>query len=92
MEATPERLDCLRTVLHGGGSLNHDAAQLAPFCDDASTLTKPDVFNQCHDAGWLRSLHDDRTGNSTVYLTQEGRAVLVAQQQSFIGRLFVGTD
>jgi hypothetical protein len=76
-EMTPERLACLRVVKAAGGSIDHEHPDLAPFCDDASTLGRPDVFNQCHDAGWLRSGYDDRFDSSTAYLTKEGRAALV---------------
>ena len=78
MQMTAERLRCLQVVakVGAGSSVSHDAPELAPFCDDASTLTKPDVFNQCHDAGWLHSGHDDRTGTSYVSLTDAGRQAL----------------
>lgn len=76
MQMTPERLACLKVIAAAGGSLDHEADELAPFCDDASTLTKPDVFNQCHDAGWLVSRHNSLSDASTVYLTEEGRNVL----------------
>lgn len=76
MDMTPERLECLRAIAREGGTANHDDEFLAKFCDDRSTLSKPDVFNQCHDAGWLMSRHDDRTDSSTVHLTDEGRAAL----------------
>jgi len=74
-ELTPERLACLRAVPNSG-SMNHDNPALAPFCDDKSTLSEPDVFNQCHDAGWLISGHDDRTDSSYVRLTDAGRAAV----------------
>jgi hypothetical protein len=72
MLLTPERLECLRVVAKAGGDIDHDDEGLARFCDDKSTLTKPDVFNQCHDAGWLVSRHDDRTDSSVAVLTDEG--------------------
>lgn len=77
MEMTPDRIRCLRVIASEGGKLDHEAECLASFCDDKSTLTKPDVFNQCHDAGWLMSRHDDRTDTSYVYLTDDGREALV---------------
>jgi hypothetical protein len=76
MELTPDRLACLRTIAANGGRLDHEDPVLARFCDDASTLNEPDVFNQCHDAEWLISRHDDRTDSSTVYLTDKGRELL----------------
>jgi len=76
MEMTPERLECLRVIARADGKMDHDDKALAPFCDDRSTLSKPDVFNQCHDAGWLISRHDDRTDTSYVYVTDEGRQAL----------------
>lgn len=76
MELTPERRRCLEVVAAAGGRMNHDEESLAPFCDDASTLSEPDVFNQCHDAGWLFSRHDDRTDSSYVEITQNGRDAL----------------
>lgn len=76
MQLTPERLACLKVVAAAGGSMNHDEKALEPFCDDGSTLTGPDVFNQCHDAGWLRSSHDDRFDSSTVHLTDEGKKIV----------------
>lgn len=76
-EITPERLACLKVIQATGGSADHEHPDLKPFLDDNSTLTHPDVFNQCHDAGWLRSGHDDRFDSSTAYLTEAGRQVLV---------------
>lgn len=76
---TKERIACVSVVAAAGGKLNHDDPRLSPYCDDKSTLTKPDVFNQCHDAGWLISGHDDRTDDSYVHLTKEGRAMLAQQ-------------
>lgn len=76
MDMTPERLQCLRVIAWADGEMNHDDTSLAPFCDDRSTLTKPDVFNQCHNAGWLKSWHDDRMDSSRVVLTDEGRAAM----------------
>lgn len=76
---TPERLACLRAVFAAGGRIDHDDQSLAPFCDDRSTLTTPDVFNQCHDAGWLQSSHDNRTDTSVAWLTETGREVVLSQ-------------
>lgn len=80
MELTKERKSCLQLISLAGGKMAHDDERLTPFCDDASTLTKPNVFNQCHDAGWLVSSHDDRTDSSTAYLTQDGSDILDAHQ------------
>lgn len=76
MELTPERRKCLQVVSAAGGRMSHDDERLAPFCDDKSTLTKPDVFNQCHDAAWLHTTHDSDTSASIVHLTDAGRFVL----------------
>lgn len=78
MKLTVDRIECLLVVEKAGGRMDHDAPELAPFCDDKSTLSKPDVFNQCHDAGWLISKHDNRTDASTVYLTEKGRTALTS--------------
>lgn len=78
MDLTLDRLLCLRAVAAAGGRTDHDDKCLAPFCDDGSTLTTPDVFNQCHDAGWLFSRHDDRTDTSYVELTPKGQEALRA--------------
>lgn len=77
-EPTSERLACLRAVEAAGGSADHEHPGLKPFLDDNSTLSHPDVFNQCHDAGWLRSGYDDRFDSSTVYLTAAGREIIGA--------------
>lgn len=79
MDLTKERRDCLQLISLAGGRMDHDDQRLAPFCDDASTLMSPDVFNQCHDAGWLISRHDDRMDASTVYLTEAGSHILSHQ-------------
>jgi len=63
----------------GRGIISHDHESLSPFCDDRSTLTTPDIFNQCHDAGWLKSWHDDRLDSSFVELTELGRTVLTLE-------------
>jgi hypothetical protein len=76
---TPEPLACVRVIAAAGGRMGHSDKALEPFCDDASTLTKPDVFNECHDAGWLISSHDDRMDESFVMLTDEGRSLLANQ-------------
>jgi hypothetical protein len=75
-DLTPERLACLEVVATSGGRMNHENPALLPFLDEKSTLRDPDIFNQCHDAGWLRSGYDDRTDDSYVYLTDAGRAAL----------------
>lgn len=81
MEVTPDRLQCLKVVETAHTSMNHDDNELLPFLDDNSTLSEPDIFNQCHDAGWLISAHDDRTDSSYVWLTPEGRAILEASRK-----------
>jgi hypothetical protein len=78
LDLTPERRRCLEVVAARGGRMSHDEDGLTPFSDDRSTLSKPDVFNQCHNAGWLFSSHDDRTDTSFVTLTDAGRAALAA--------------
>jgi hypothetical protein len=81
-DLTPQRLACLRAVADAGGRhVEHEHPLLTPFCDDDSTLTKPDVFNQCHDAGWLRSGHDDRIDSSYVELTEAGKLALSNGEQ-----------
>ena len=76
MELTAERRMCLELIAKNGGRMNHDDKKLAPFCDDRSTLSHPDVFNQCHDAGWLVSRHDGILDASIVCLTQMGREAM----------------
>lgn len=76
-EPTLERLACLKAVSLAHTSMSHDDPTLLPFLDDNSTLSEPDTFNQCHDAGWLKSWHDNRSDNSTVELTPAGRALLL---------------
>lgn len=88
-DLTPERLACLRAVEAVGGHIGHEDPSLTPFLDDASTLRYPDVFNQCHDAGWLLSGYDDRFDSSTAHLTKAGREILAsvgpAQQRGAAG-------
>jgi len=76
-EPTPERVACLKAVSLAHISMSHDDPTLLPFLDDNSTLSAPDTFNQCHDAGWLKSWHDNRIDHSYVELTDAGRAVLL---------------
>ena len=75
---TPRELELLRLIASEGGRMSHDDERLTPFCDDASTLTEPDIFNACHDLDWLHTLHNTITGDSTVTLTDRGRAALEA--------------
>lgn len=77
-ELTPDRLACLRAVATAHICMDHDDNALLPFCDDSSTLTAPDIFNQCHEAGWLISRYSDRTDSSIVELTPAGREALCA--------------
>jgi len=79
-ELTPDRLACLRAVAASHTIMSHDDPAILPFCDDKSTLTNPDVFNQCHDGGWLKSLHDNRLDCSFVELTSKGLAALKTAQ------------
>lgn len=81
-ELTPDRLACLKAVSLAHTSMNHEDPTLLPFLDDNSTMTEPDTFNQCHDAGWLRSGYDDRTDSSYVRLTELGRAALTSQHET----------
>lgn len=77
MDLTPERLKCLEVIAsEESGRMDHDEEALAPFCDEHSTLSTPDVFNQCHDAGWLRSFHSSLSDTSFVELTLAGRSAL----------------
>ena len=78
MELTPERFACLKVIAAEGGTMSHEDERLAPFSDDKSTLTTPDVFNQCHDAGWLRSSHNQITETSVARITPEGYEALKA--------------
>jgi hypothetical protein len=79
-DMTPERLACLKAIAAAPTGLDHDDPVLAPFCDDRSTLRTPDVFNQCHDAGWLKTDHDSRLDCSFVELTAKGIAALKTAQ------------
>jgi hypothetical protein len=81
-EITPQRLACLKAVATAHICMDHEDRALLPFLDDNSTLTEPDTFNQCHDAGWLKSWHDSRIDNSYVELTDAGRAALASPQVS----------
>ncbi len=80
MEMTEERLACLKVVEAAGGKMNHEDPALLPFLDDVSTLTHPDVFNQCHDADWLVTTNGSVIADDDcfVYLTDAGRAAIVA--------------
>lgn len=84
-ELTPDRLACLKAVSLAHTSMCHDDPTLLPFLDDNSTMTEPDTFNQCHDAGWLLSGHDDRTDSSYVRLTPAGREMLAQSPQEVTG-------
>lgn len=59
-----------------GECLSGEAPELAPFCDDNSTLTEDDTINQCFEAGWLLWSHNSLFDTDTVRLTDEGRAAL----------------
>lgn len=75
-EMTLGRLACLRVVATARTRMDHEDTALLPFMDDNSTLSAPDIFNQCHDAGWLKSWHDNRMDCSYVELTDAGKAAL----------------
>ena len=78
-DLTADRLACLKVVETARTRMSHDDDALLPFMDDNSTLTVPDIFNQCHDAGWLRSWHDSRLDCSYVELTAAGEEALAQQ-------------
>lgn len=69
---TEKEIELLRLVAGSGGSMSHEEPELNEFCDDDAEPS--DVFNACHYKGWLRSAHDFWTDNSTVYLTDAGKA------------------
>lgn len=81
-ELTPQRLACLKAVATAHICMDHEDPALLPFLDDNSTLTEPDTFNQCHNAGWLKSWYDSCVDNSLVELTDAGRAALSSPQES----------
>lgn len=69
---TDKEMELLRLVAGNGGAMNHEETELSEFCDDNAEPC--DVFNACHYKGWLRSAHDFWTDNSTVHLTDAGKA------------------
>lgn len=73
---TKQQRSCLSLISLAGGRMNHDDKRLEPYCDEDDAPV--DVFNQCHNAGWLTSSHDDRDDSSTVYLTQAGSYALLS--------------
>jgi hypothetical protein len=77
-ELTPARLACLKAVQRAHICMDHEDPALLPFLDDNSTLSAPDIFNQCHNAGWLKSWHNSRSDSSFVELTDHGRQALDA--------------
>lgn len=89
MELTEERYRCLEAVVNAGGRLDHDDPRLADFCSAAPTLTHPDVLHQCHDAGWLKTWHDDRTDASLVELTKEGFDLVKVKANLFSGKITI---
>ena len=54
--------------------VDHEDDRLNDFCDDKGDET--DTFNECHEAGWLRTMHNSDTSWSQVYATDDGRAAL----------------
>lgn len=74
-------LDLIGLVLSEGGWMNHDDTRLAPYCDDPGAITnhnEPDIFNRCHEMGWLATKHDHDTSSSTVGITRDGRVAYYA--------------
>ena len=82
-QPSAEELRCLQTVARIAesivGGVSHEASELDEFCDDKSTLSVPDIFNRCHDLGWLHSAHDNRNDTSYVWLTESGRTALTKE-------------
>lgn len=76
---TDKELELLRLVATAP-CLDHEDERLAPYCDDASTQSRPDTFNACEDMGWIKSWHDTNTSNSTVEITDAGKAAIAAAQ------------
>jgi len=75
MSPTPKQLSLLRIVAKARHGLDHEDKKLVPFCDDVEPT---DTFNQCHEAGWLKTWHNSLMDCSTVVITQAGREALAA--------------
>jgi hypothetical protein len=74
---TTQEKDLLRLFAgEPSGRMDHDDPRLEPFCSDASTLTNPDVFNACHDLGWLKTWRDGHMDSSAAEITEAGRQCL----------------
>ena len=74
-DPTKIEMNLLRLIADHG-PMNHDDERLSHYCDDNSTLTKPDTFNACHDLGWLVSSHDHDASISHVRITPEGKRLI----------------
>lgn len=76
-EKMPDRIACLRVVEAAGGRIDHEDPALKPFLSEDSA--HPDIFNQCHEAGWLETWFSGLGEDECVAkLTDAGRAALAA--------------
>lgn len=76
MEPTKKQL-CLLALVQSEGRMDHWDKRLDEFCDDNGHAS--DTFNQCHNAGWLRTWND--SDSSTVVITDVGKQRLMAFKQ-----------
>jgi hypothetical protein len=62
----------LLALVKSEGLMDHWDKRLDEFCDDNGN--GPDTFNQCHNAGWLRTWRSD--DDSSVMITDVGEGRL----------------
>lgn len=75
---TPEREKLLRLLAASPcNRIDCEAKELNEFSDMNSTLTHPDVINQCIDLGWARQRYNTSDDTGFIELTPKGVEALV---------------
>lgn len=83
MKITDEQKELVLLHIVAGMGGNSDCSEsrwswLNWFCGDEANGQTTDTFNRCIDHGWLLTSHNSDTDAAVVWLTDAGRAAIVA--------------
>lgn len=73
-----KQMRCLALIASEKFGLDQEDERLEEFCDDKPNRNDTDTFNECIEAGWIRSWRNDLTDSGGCEITDAGRAALRA--------------